>query len=224
LQEIKANASQFPDEIREDSLFNKKTHYLYTCCAVKPGYAGVAVLSKEKPLGVITELGHDRFDSEGRMLRLDFSDFSLFNFYIPHGGRQKENLNYKLEVNDLILRKLRSLKGRKLILVGDFNIAHDERDLDRPKQNINNIMFTLEERQVLDNLISLGFIDTLREFKSEGGLYSWWPYMAGARERNLGWRIDYGFISNNLRDKLKDGFTCPEIRGSDHGPIGLELF
>lgn len=224
LQEIKAREDQFPDEMKTDSLFKTRTHHLYTCCAKKPGYAGVAVLTKEKPQNVVTELGHDRFDSEGRMLRLDFPEFSLFNFYIPHGGRQKENLAYKLEVYDFILKELDKMKEEKVILVGDFNIAHDKRDLDRPKQNINNIMYTVKERQILDKLILLGFVDTLREFHSEGGLYSWWPYMAGARERNLGWRIDYGFVSKNLKPKLKDAYTCPEVLGSDHGPIGLDIF
>ncbi len=180
-------------------------------------------MTREKPQKVSTELGHERFDSEGRMLRLDYPDFTLFNFYIPHGGRSKENLAYKLEVYDHILKMLKEIKKQKVILVGDFNIAHDERDLDRPKQNENNIMFTPEERKTLDKLISLGFVDTLRKFRAEGGLYTWWPYMAGARERNLGWRIDYGFVSTDLKDKLKDGFTCPEIKGSDHGPIGIDI-
>lgn len=224
LQETKASVDQFPSEIRENSLFNNKTHYLYTCCAKKAGYAGVAILTKEKPLKVTTELGHDRFDSEGRLLKLDFSDFCLFNFYIPHGGRQKENLAYKLDVYNLILKKLEREKNKKIVLVGDFNIAHDERDLERPKQNMNNIMFTPEERHVLDRLISLGFIDTLRKFRPENGFYTWWPYMAGARERNLGWRIDYGFVSKNLENKLKDAFICSNVMGSDHGPIGLDVF
>lgn len=223
LQEVKANEDQFPASLRKNNLFVQKSHYLYTNCAQKAGYAGVAVLSKEKALSVEACLGHERFDIEGRMLKLEFKDFILFNFYIPHGGRFFENLEYKMEVYDLILKKLKEVEGKKVILCGDFNIAHDERDLARPKQNINNIMFTIDERRKLDKLESLGFIDCLRMFKFDNGHYTWWPYMANARERNLGWRIDYIWVTNNLKDKVTDAFTRPDISGSDHGPTGIKI-
>jgi exodeoxyribonuclease-3 len=223
LQEVKANFDQFPSELIGD-LFNQPEYIISTNCANRPGYAGVTVFSKEKPNSINDILGHERFDSEGRMLELEFTDFILFNFYLPHGGRFKENLNYKLEVYDLILKKLANINDKKVILTGDFNIAHDERDLARPKQNLNNIMFTIDERRKLDKLESLGFVDTLRQFKFDNGHYTWFPYSNGAKERNLGWRIDYFFVTQNLKSNLKDAFICTDITGSDHVPVGIKIF
>lgn len=160
---------------------------------------------------------------EGRFLKLTFPRFTLINFYLPHGGRKKENLDYKLKVYDFLLNYLSKLVNEKVILSGDFNIAHEDIDLARPKQNQNNIMFTPEERKKIDNLIQLGYVDTFRIFNQEGGNYTWWSYMAGARERNLGWRIDYLFVSPGLKQDLKSAFILQEIAGSDHCPIGLTV-
>jgi exodeoxyribonuclease-3 len=220
---VKANYNQFPAELTTGDLFTKPTHYLYTNCANKPGYAGVAVLTKEEALSVEDNLGHERFDSEGRMLKVEFKDFVLFNFYFPHGGRMKENLVYKLEVYKKFFEKLEEVKDKKVILVGDFNIAHDERDLARPKANLDNIMFTIDERRQLDKLESLGYVDTFRQFKFDNGHYTWFPYREGAKERNLGWRIDYCFISENLKPNLRDAFIIKEQTGSDHVPMGISI-
>jgi len=221
LQEIKANYDQIPEE-----LCHLKNYYLFTNSAQKKGYAGVAVFSKIKPLAVETKLGLKRFDDEGRFLRLKFPDFDLINLYLPHGGREKENLGYKLVVYDYLLKDLpatlRQAQG-KLILIGDFNVAHTELDLARPKNNQKNTMFTPEERACLDKLIDIGFIDTFRIYHQSGGHYSWWPYFANARARNLGWRIDYAFVSKKLTLRLKDAFILKEVFGSDHCPIGLEI-
>jgi len=167
----------------------------------------------------------ERFDNEGRSLRLDFAEFSLLNFYLPHGGRQKENLDYKLEVYEYLIGYLKEFlkHQKKLILAGDFNIAHKEIDLARPKENQNNIMFTPEERNQADRLLALGFIDTFRQFHKEGGHYSWWPYSFEARKRNLGWRIDYIFISQVLAPKLKNAFILSQVDGSDHCPVGAKI-
>jgi len=186
----------------------------------------MAVFSKKKPLTIGTKIGLERFDNEGRSLRLDFAGFSLVNFYLPHGGRQKENLDYKLEVYEyLIIDYLRGFlkHQKKLVLAGDFNIAHKEIDLARPKENQNNIMFTPAERRQVDCLLALGFIDTFRQFHKEGGHYSWWPYSFEARKRNLGWRIDYIFVSLPLVFKLKDAFIFSQTIGSDHCPVGVEI-
>lgn len=218
-QEIKAQEKDLVLII--DKIAAAGNFQFYFNFADKPGYSGVAVLAKVKPLKVKTKLGLKRFDKEGRFLELQFSDFTLINVYIPHGGRQKENLDYKLEVYGCLLRYLKSLKGKGVILVGDLNIAHQEIDLARPKQNQKNIMFTPEERAQIDEIIRFGFVDTFRQFESGGGHYTWWPYFVNARARNLGWRIDYCFASQNLAPRVKDAFILPDVFGSDHCPVGI---
>jgi len=218
LQEIKTQLPQLPQ-----NLINIKSYYPYFNFAFKKGYAGVAVYTKEKPIKVEQKLNLPRFDQEGRLLRLDYLDFTLINLYLPHGGRKKENLSYKLEVYDRILDYLEKIKDKNVILIGDFNIAHQEIDLARPKNNQKNIMFTPEERKRLDEIIDLGFVDSFRELHKEGENYTWWPYFVNARERNLGWRIDYCLVSKLLAKILKDSFILKEVYGSDHCPIGIEL-
>lgn len=168
-------------------------------------------------------MGHPRFDSEGRFLELEFPNFTLINLYLPHGGRKKENLAYKLEVYEHLISYLKNKLQHNLVVTGDFNIAHHEIDLARPKQNLHNIMFTPEERTKIDKLIHLGFIDTFREFNRRCGQYTWWPYAHNARQRNLGWRIDYTFISPALKSHLKKSSIHANVFGSDHCPIELEL-
>lgn len=218
LQEIKIQIGQLLP-----GLIGPKDYYVYFNSATKPGYSGVAIYTKQKPLVIEKRMGMERFDQEGRMLKLEYPDFTLINLYLPHGGRGKENLDYKLEVYNCLLNYLKNLQNEKLILVGDFNIAHQEIDLARPKQNQNNIMFTPEERKQIDRIIELGFADTFRKFNKQAGHYTWWPYIANARERNLGWRIDYAFASKTLTPKLQNAFILNEVTGSDHCPIGIEI-
>ncbi len=218
LQEIKAFKEQL-----DPSLINIKNYFSYFNSAQKGGYSGLLVYTKEKPLSVEKKLGLERFDKEGRSLLLEYKDFLLLNVYLPHGDRTKKNLPYKLEVYDFLLRKLKGWKDKNLVLIGDFNIAHQEIDLARPKNNKNNVMFTPEEREKIDKIIELGFTDTFRKFHKEEGKYTWWPYFANARERNLGWRIDYAFISKGMNKKIKDAFILSKVKGSDHCPIGLEI-
>lgn len=218
LQETKAQLEQFPPK-----LIRPKNYYSYFNSAFKKGHSGVAVYTKKRPKVVEYKLGMKKFDNEGRILKLKYPNFILINLYLPHGGRQKENLDYKLEVYDYLLNYLKKIKNEKIILIGDFNIAHKEIDLARPKQNKNNVMFTIKEREQIDKIIKLGFTDTFRKFHQEGGHFSWWPYFANARERNLGWRIDYAFVSKTLIPKLKDVFILQEVVGSDHCPIGIEV-
>ncbi|KKU53685.1 MAG: putative DNA lyase [Candidatus Wolfebacteria bacterium GW2011_GWA2_47_9b] len=218
LQEIKIQEGQIPEEIR---MINGYEAYYNT--GSRKGYAGVAVYTRQAPKEVTTILGIKRFDEEGRFLRLDYAEFIVIALYMPQGARDKRNMQYKLEVYDALLEYLAKLKNKKVIVIGDLNIAHTELDLARPKQNMNNTMFTPEERGKLDRLIKLEFVDTFRIFNKEGGNYSWWPYFANARERNLGWRIDYMIASKKLGKNIQKAFILPGIKGSDHCPVGAEI-
>jgi len=218
LQEIKAQIDKIPTE-----LVNPASYFSFYNPATRPGYSGTAIFTKQKPLKVITKIGFEQFDNEGRMLRLDFSDFILINFYLPHGGRGKANLGYKLEVYKHLFSYLGKIKNKPVALVGDFNIAHEEIDLARPKQNQNNIMFTPEERAQIDKLIKMGLTDTFRQLHPSEKKYTWWPYFANARARDLGWRIDYAFVSKKLASKLKRAEILTDVLGSDHCPIRVEI-
>lgn len=214
LQEVRARKEDL-----DEKLFVKDYEFFLNS-AVKLGYSGTGIYTKAKPKKAIFDIGLKLFDEQARMLRLDLDDFILINLYIPHGGRAKENLDYKLEAYNSIISYLKKIKNEKVILVGDFNIAHKEIDLARPKGNVNNIMFTNEERRQIDRILDLGFIDTFREFNQKEGQYTWWSNFNNARERNIGWRIDYCFVLNM---KIKNAFILDKVMGSDHCPIGIEL-
>jgi len=218
LQEIKTKLN-----LLGATLLKPKDYFFYFNSAKRKGMWGVAVLTKEKPREIKSKIGIRRFDEEGRFLELKFRQFTLINFYAPHGGREKENLDYKLEVFEKFLNYLKRRKNENIILAGDFNIAHKEIDLARPKENENNTMFTLKERKKIDKIIKMGFVDSFRQFHKEGENFTWWPYSFNARKRNLGWRIDYIFITKSLLPRLKNAFILSEIKGSDHCPIGIEI-
>lgn len=218
LQETKAQPEQLPFDLTQPGKY-----FSYFNSAAKKGYGGVAVYTQEKPSRIEFNLGFKRFDQEGRFLKLDFPNFSLIDLYLPHGGRKKENYGYKLGVYDWLIRYLRKQKNKEIILIGDFNVAHQEIDLARPKDNFQNTMFTPQERKQIERIIKLGLTDSFRKFNQENGHYTWWPYFREGRERNLGWRIDYAFVSKSLVPKLKDAFILFEVKGSDHCPIGIQL-
>ncbi len=219
LQEIKLQEAQVPIDVAR-----LEGYHAYFSFAEKKGYSGVAVFTKSKPLRVTRELGFEQFDREGRFLQLEFPDFTLLNLYMPHGGRMKEKLAYKLACYQRLFEYLGTWGDRPMILLGDFNIAHTELDLARPQGNKDNIMFTPEERQQLDRLVDRGFVDSFRQrHPNENGHYSWWPYGFEARPRNIGWRIDYAFVSKTLAAKTKNAIISPEVLGSDHCPVGVEL-
>ena len=176
-----------------------------------------------KPASVETILGIERFDQEGRCLKLTFKDFILFNFYIPNGGRDKHDIPYKLEVYEKLFPIFESVAGKNVILTGDFNIAHGELDVFHAKQNYGNTMFTPEERQQITALLKLGYVDTFRNKYPEKKSYTWWPYMNNLRERDIGWRIDYFFVSKSLLPSVRDAFMQRQVLGSDHGILGIEL-
>ena len=217
-QEIKASTDQIPAEI-----IKPKGYFSYFNPAQKKGYSGLSVFSKEKPKLVKNNINYKKFDTQGRILELHYKNFILFNFYMPQGARDKSKLPFKLESYKYLFKYLNKFKNKKLILIGDFNIAHQEIDLARPENNKNNIMFTPEERQQIDILLSLGFIDSYRYLNPKKEEYTWWPYFRQCRKRNIGWRIDYCFVSNNLKTKLKKAQIHTNVMGSDHCPISLEV-
>jgi len=218
LQEIKADADVFPKELHDET-----GYHLYLSHADKKGYAGVAVLTKTKPLKVIDKLGVDKFDHEGRFLLLEFEKFYLCNTYFPNSQPELVRLDFKQEFNAAYLKLIQKFKDKPVILTGDFNVAHQEIDLARPKANTHNAGFTLEERAFVTNLISAGWIDTFRELHPQTVRYSWFSYRFGAREKNLGWRIDYFFVPAKLRAKIKSAEIYDQTEGSDHCPVGLDI-
>lgn len=218
LQEVRSQPNQLQFE-----LVNHPNYHVYFNPATKKGYAGVAVYTKKKPEKVERTLGLKRFDDEGRILRLEYPEFTLINLYMPHGDRSKKYVPYKLDCYTELLKELGKIKGKRVLVIGDFNIAHKEVDLARPKQNQKNTMFTPEEREQMDKIVKLGFMDTFRKFHKEGGNYTWWPYYADARRRNLGWRLDYAFASKSLVPRLKSAFILKQVGGSDHCPIGVSV-
>ena len=220
LQEIKATPAQLAPELRYPLDYQAEWNP-----AERPGYSGVATFSKEKAAVVKRNCLVPRFDCEGRMLETEFPEFTLLNIYFPNGKSGDLRLKYKMDFYDASLKyftKLRKQK-KKLVICGDYNTAHKEIDLARPKENSDISGFLPEERAWMDKLVSHGFVDTFRVFNKEAGNYSWWDMRTGARERNVGWRIDYHFISEDLRPNLKEAFISPEVMGSDHCPVGIVL-
>ncbi len=216
LQEIKAKESQIPP-----LLFEQKDYQLIVNSAQRPGYSGTAIFTKKKPLQVKKRIGLERFDEEGRMIRLNFNQFSLLNFYMPNGGRDKSDIGYKLDSFDFLFDYIKNEEN--ILLCGDFNIAHKAKDLARPEGNKNNTGFTPPERQKITRLLELGFKDTFRLFEEKGGHYSFWAYFANAREKDIGWRIDYFFASEDLAENVEDAYILDDIMGSDHCPVGVKL-
>jgi len=220
LQEIKAREDQIPFDLRYSSGYR-----VYANPSDRGGYSGVATLSKEGLKDVRKGFGDKRFDSEGRVLSCDLGFCLLYNVYFPNGGASEDRLRYKLEFYDAFLRHLDSVKasGTGIIVCGDYNTAHKEIDIARPKENENNSGFMKIEREWLDRLVEHGFTDTFRMFNSEPGQYTWWDQKTKARDRNVGWRLDYFFASEDLKPRIKAAYIMADVQGSDHCPVGLEL-
>ncbi|MCJ2513689.1 MAG: exodeoxyribonuclease III [Candidatus Thermoplasmatota archaeon] len=220
VQEIKALPDQIPTILK-----NNPEYFVYINSANRKGYSGVATFAKQKPKNVITNFGIDKFDIEGRIMITEFSNFVLFNIYFPNGKKNQERLNYKLDFYNAFLSYTDNIKikGKNIIVCGDFNTAHKEIDLSRPKQNEKNSGFLPIERLWIDTFIEHGNVDTFRYFNKEPNQYTWWDQKTRSRERNIGWRIDYFFINNGLIPNLSKSFILPEIMGSDHCPIGITL-
>ncbi|MDZ7336658.1 MAG: exodeoxyribonuclease III [candidate division KSB1 bacterium] len=213
-----------PDQLTDD-LLNMAGYHAYFESGDRKGYSGVALYSKQEPKELKTGFGIEKFDKEGRIQIADYQDFVLFNIYFPNGKGSKERLQYKMDFYDAFLDYVDRLKdaGRKIVVTGDVNTAHKEIDLARPKENEKVSGFLPEERAWIDKFLSHGYLDTFRMFNQEPGQYTWWDMKSRARERNIGWRIDYFYVSENLKDNVKAAYILPEIMGSDHCPIGIEL-
>jgi exodeoxyribonuclease-3 len=213
LQEIKATPEQLSPSLR-----NVPGYHTFYNPAERKGYSGVATFSKIKPLSVTKGFGREEFDSEGRIL-------ILFNIYFPNGKKNKERLQYKLDFYDEFLSYVDTLKARKqnIIVCGDFNTAHREIDLARPKENEHISGFLPVERAWIDTFIDHGYVDTFRHFNTEPNQYSWWDLKTGARARNVGWRIDYFFVNKEFLPKIHHAFISQQTIGSDHCPIGIEI-
>ncbi|WP_058485734.1 exodeoxyribonuclease III [Defluviitalea phaphyphila] len=201
-------------------------YYQYWNYAEKKGYSGTAIFSKIKPINVVYGIGEEEHDKEGRVITLEFHKFFLVTVYTPNSQKGLTRLDYRMKWEDSFLTYLKKLeKTKPVIFCGDLNVAHKEIDLKNPKTNRKNAGFTDEERSKFDALLNAGFIDTFRYFYPEKqGAYTWWSYMFNARANNAGWRIDYFCVSNSLKNELKDAMIYSDVMGSDHCPIGLEIF
>ena len=220
VQETKAHPNQLDSDLKEPPGY--QTYWAYP---ERKGYSGVALYTREEPLSLKYDFGEAGIDIEGRVIIAEYPGFTLFNIYYPNGKQGPERLKYKMTFYDVFLNYADTLKkqGKKLVICGDVNTAHKEIDLARPKENSKVSGFLPEERAWIDKFISHGYVDTFRQFNKEPNQYTWWDLKSGARARNVGWRIDYFFVSENLLPSVTSAFIMPEVIGSDHCPIGINL-
>lgn len=222
IQETKVS---HPDQL-DETLRNPDGYTSYFHSATeKKGYSGVGLYVKTKPLSVKTFFGNNLLSREGRVIEAEFREFILLNIYFPNGGSGELRLQYKLEFYEEFLHYLTHLKkqGKPVVFCGDVNTAHDEIDLARPKENVETSGFMPAEREWLDRFVAAGFIDSFRQLNPDRVQYSWWDMKTRARERNVGWRIDYFFVDERLERNIKDAFILDTVPGSDHAPVGLTL-
>lgn len=220
LQEVKADENQI-----EKQLFEDLGYHIYWYSAEKKGYSGVAILTKIKPKHIEYGCGIEIYDREGRVLRTDFEDFSLMSVYMPSGSSGQERQDFKFQWLADFQQYIDQLKVNfpNLIISGDYNICHQAIDIHNPKSNANSSGFLPEERAWMSGFLESGFIDTFRHFNPEPHHYTWWSFRAGARQKNLGWRIDYHCASKALEGRLKRALILPEAKHSDHCPALVEI-
>ena len=221
IQETKLQEHQLPEEIDTLTGYHKAWNF-----AERKGYSGTGVFFRKAPLAIRTrEFPHDILNREGRMIEMEYETFTLFNIYFPNGQMNEERLRYKLTFYDECLTYFNRLKesGKNLIIMGDYNTAHKPIDLKNPRENEDRSGFLPIERAWIDKLIDSGYQDTFRLFNQEPEQYTWWTYRFRAREKNIGWRIDYFMVNDDLVDRIADAFIRPDIFGSDHCPIGLKI-
>ncbi|MDR1052431.1 MAG: exodeoxyribonuclease III [Endomicrobium sp.] len=219
IQETRANEIQYPEELKKINGYN-----FYCSSTYKKGYSGVAVWSKIRPDYVTSDIFNKNFDDEGRILKLVFKNIIIFNIYFPNGRLSLDRLKYKIKFYDMIIEYLKKYNNKNVIVCGDYNTAHLPIDLARPKQNKMVSGFMIEEREKINKLISIGFIDSFRYFNKMPENYTWWDYKTFARKRNIGWRIDYFFVSINSINFLRSSCIESDIFGSDHCPISIDIF
>lgn len=221
VQETKCHPNQLDDALREPA-----GYYSYWAYAERKGYSGVALFSKRKPFQVTIGLGITAYDREGRTIVAEYDDYTLVAAYFPNGSRDHSRVPFKMAYKKDFLAYCQALResGKKVIFCGDVNTAHKEIDLARPKQNQNTTGFLPEERAWIDEVIDAGYVDTFREcHPNEAGAYSWWSYVGGARNRNVGWRLDYFFVSPDLMPGVRAASIHADVFGSDHCPVSLTL-
>ena len=220
LQEVKARPEQIPENEREIpgymAIWNP---------AERPGYSGVLTYTKTQAKNVRLGLEHEEFDREGRVIRTDIEDISVFNIYFPNGQRGQDRVDFKLNFYDRVLSTALDLEksGKQVVISGDFNTAHQDIDLANPRENETTSGFLPSERVKIDEYIYAGFVDIFREMRPEDNRYTWWTYRFGARARNIGWRIDYFLISQGLKSRIIDVDILDSVEGSDHCPVLLEI-
>ncbi len=219
-QEVRATQEQIPKKLAEIDGFHKFYNE-----AEKKGYSGVGTYSKIKPLSVTKGLGVEELDNEGRVLKIEYPDFILFNIYFPNSGKEGSRLDFKVQFCNELLSQLVELKneGKNLVITGDYNIAHNPIDVYNPKNCEGKSGYLPEERAWLDELEEAGFVDTFRMFDKGEGNFTWWSYRFKARERNSGWRLDYFFVNEEIKDNVNAAKILADIYGSDHCPVTLEL-
>lgn len=204
--------------------FELKGYTQYWNSAIKKGYSGTAIFTKIKPKNVTYGIGIEEHDQEGRVITLEFDAFYLVNIYTPNSKRELERLDYRMVWEDEIRKYLTNLnKEKPVIMCGDLNVAHEEIDLKNPKTNRKNAGFTDEERGKMTELLNTHFIDSFRYIYPERIQYTWWSYMGQAREKDIGWRIDYFIVSEDVKENIKDAYIYKDVYGSDHCPVGLEI-
>jgi exodeoxyribonuclease-3 len=220
LQETKVKLEQISDEEAKIEGYNATWN-----SAERPGYSGVVTFHKDEPIDIETGLGFDKFDNEGRVIRYQYPDFYLYNIYFPNGGQENKRVEYKLEFYEKLLNICDGLhqNGENIIITGDFNTAHNEIDLANPKSNEKNTGFLPEEREWIDTYMDHHFVDAFRELYPERVAYTWWTYRFNARQRDVGWRLDYFLVSESLMDRVEDVIIHSDIMGSDHCPVSLIL-
>ncbi len=219
LQETKAQVDQLTEKVLHPDGYES-----YWNSAERKGYSGVSAYTAISPLLAVSNFSNTILDGEGRILLLEYPEFYLFNVYFPNGGQGPARLKFKLHFYEEFLKLIEQFRKKKpIVFCGDVNTAHQEIDLARPKENEKSTGFLPIERKWIDTVVAHGYIDTFRLFESGGQHYSWWDYKTYARDRNIGWRIDYFFVSNELKKNVQKAWIQPKTMGSDHCPVWLEL-
>ena len=219
-QEVRATQDKIPEKLADVEGFHQSFNE-----AEKKGYSGVGTYSKIEPLEVVNGLGVEELDSEGRVLRIKYPDFYLYNIYFPNSGMNAKRLDFKVDFCNALLEQLVELKnnGENVVITGDYNIAHHPIDVYNPKNCEGKSGYLPEERAWLDELEKAGFVDTFRMFDEGENNFTWWSYRTKARDRNAGWRLDYFYVNEEIRDNVKSAEILSDIYGSDHCPVTLEL-
>ncbi|WP_458406308.1 exodeoxyribonuclease III [Methanobrevibacter sp.] len=219
-QEVRATHDKIPKKLADVDGFHQSFNE-----AEKKGYSGVGTYSKIEPVDVVKGLGIDELDNEGRVLRIEYPDFFLYNIYFPNSGMNAKRLDFKVAFCDALLKQLVELKkqGKNVVITGDYNIAHHPIDVYNPKNCEGKSGYLPEERAWLDQLEKAGFVDTFRMFDEGENNFTWWSYRTKARDRNAGWRLDYFYVNEEIKDKVKSAEILSDIYGSDHCPVTLEL-